>query len=45
VQLDATLRFRRLDGTEREIEYHLVANGAGPGRHPATVREVPRPRD
>ena len=39
-QLDATLRFRRLDGTEREIEYHLVANAAGPGRHLATVREV-----
>jgi PAS domain-containing protein len=41
-QLDATLRFRRLDGTEREIEYHLVANAAGPGRHLATVREVAR---
>jgi PAS domain-containing protein len=41
-QLDATLRFRRLDGTEREIEYHLVANAAGPGRHLATVREVQR---
>jgi len=41
-ELDATLRFRRLDGTEREIEYHLVANAAGPGRHRATVREVAR---
>jgi PAS domain-containing protein len=39
--LDASLRFRRLDGTEREIEYHLVANAGGPGRHRATVREVP----
>ena len=40
-RLDATLRFRRLDGTDREIEYHLVANGAGRGRHLATVREAP----
>lgn len=40
-QLDSTLRFRRLDGSEREIEYHLVANASGPGRHLATVREVP----
>jgi PAS domain-containing protein len=38
-RLDATLRFRRLDGTDREIEYHLVAHGAGRGRHRATVRE------
>jgi PAS domain-containing protein len=38
--LDASMRFRRLDGTERELEYHLVANGAGRGRHLATVREV-----
>jgi PAS domain-containing protein len=38
--LDATMRFRRLDGTDREIEYHLVQNGAGRGRHLATVREV-----
>jgi PAS domain-containing protein len=39
--LDGTMRFRRLDGSEREIEYHLVANGAGRGRHLATVREIP----
>ena len=39
-QLDSSLRFRRMDGTEREIEYHLVANAAGPGKHLATVREV-----
>jgi PAS domain-containing protein len=38
--LDATMRFRRLDGTEREIEYHLVANSAGRGRHRAIVREL-----
>lgn len=43
--LDASMRFRRLDGTEREIEYHLIANGAGRGRHLATVREVPAARD
>ena len=40
-RLDATLRFRRLDGTAREIEYHLVANGGGRGRHRVTVRELP----
>jgi len=39
-RLDGSLRFRRLDGTEREIEYHVVANAAGRGRHLATVREV-----
>lgn len=39
-ELHATLRFRRLDGTPREIEYHLTRDGAGPGRHLAIVREI-----
>ena len=40
-QLHSTLRFRRADGTPRELEYHLEANGSGPGRHLAIVRELP----
>jgi PAS domain-containing protein len=39
-QLHATLRFRRLDGTPRQIEYHVTRDGAGPGRHLAVVREI-----
>jgi PAS domain-containing protein len=39
-ELHATLRFRRLDGTPREIEYHVTRDGAGPGRHLAVVREI-----
>jgi PAS domain-containing protein len=39
-ELHATLRFRRLDGSDREIEYHVVRDGAGPGRHLAIVREI-----
>ena len=41
-ELHSTLRFRRLDGTPREIEYHVTRDGAGPGRHLAIVREVER---
>jgi PAS domain-containing protein len=41
-ELHATLRFRRLDGAEREIEYHVTREGAGPGRHLAVVREIER---
>lgn len=39
-ELHATLRFRRLDGTPREIEYHVTNEGAGPERHLAVVREI-----
>jgi len=39
-EVHSTLRFRRLDGTPREIEYHLTRDGAGPGRHLAIVREI-----
>jgi len=38
--LHSTLRFRHLDGTPREIEYHVTRDGAGPGRHLAVVREI-----
>jgi PAS domain-containing protein len=38
--LHATLRFRRMDGSPREIEYHVTKEGAGPGRHLAVVREI-----
>jgi PAS domain-containing protein len=41
-ELHSTLRFRRLDGTQREIEYHVTREGAGPGRHLAVVREIER---
>ncbi|HEY3335985.1 MAG TPA: PAS domain-containing protein [Candidatus Limnocylindrales bacterium] len=41
-ELHSTLRFRRLDGAEREIEYHVTREGAGPGRHLAVVREIER---
>ena len=37
-ELHATLRFRRLDGSPREIEYHVTREGAGPQRHLAVVR-------
>lgn len=39
-ELHATVRFRRVDGTPREIEYHVTRDGAGPGRHLAVVREI-----
>ena len=39
-ELHATLRFARLDGTAREIEYHVTRDGAGPDRHLAVVREI-----
>ena len=39
-ELHATLRFRRLDGSPREIEYHVTRDGAGPERHLAVVREI-----
>ena len=39
-EIHATLRFRRLDGTPREIEYHVTKDGAGPERHLAVVREI-----
>jgi len=42
-ELHSTLRFRRLDGSEREIEYHVTRDGAGPERHLAVVREIERP--
>jgi PAS domain-containing protein len=41
-ELHSTLRFRRLDGTAREIEYHVTKDGAGPERHLAVVREIDR---
>ena len=39
-ELHATLRFRRLDGSPREIEYHVTREGAGPERHLAVVPEI-----
>jgi len=39
-ELHATMRFRRLDGSPRDLEYHLRRNGAGDGRHLAVVREL-----
>ncbi len=39
-ELHGTLRFRRLDGSPREIEYHVTRETAGPNRHLATVREI-----
>lgn len=39
-ELHSTLRFRRNDGTPREIEYHVTKDGAGPERHLAVVREI-----
>jgi PAS domain-containing protein len=39
-ELHSTLRFRRLDGSPREIEYHVTRDGAGPERHLAVVREI-----
>jgi len=42
-ELHATLRFRRLDGSPREIQYHVTREGAGPERHLAVVREVEGP--
>lgn len=39
--LHATLRFRFLDGTPRELEYHVARDEDGPGRHRLIVREAP----
>jgi PAS domain-containing protein len=39
-ELHATLRFRYLDGSPRQIEFHVTRDGAGPGRHLAVVREI-----
>jgi PAS domain-containing protein len=39
-ELHSSLRFRRLDGSPRELEYHVTKDGAGPERHLAVVREV-----
>lgn len=39
-ELHSTLRFRRVDGRQREIEYHVTKDGAGPERHLAVVREI-----
>lgn len=39
-ELHSTLRFRRVDGRPREIEYHVTKDGAGPERHLAVVREI-----
>lgn len=39
-ELHSTLRFRRADGSPREIEYHVTREGAGPERHLAVVREI-----
>jgi PAS domain-containing protein len=39
-ELHGTLRFRHLDGSPREIEYHVTRDAAGPGRHLAIVREI-----
>ena len=37
-QVHGTLRFNRLDGSSREIEYHVERDGA-PGRYRAAIRE------
>lgn len=39
-ELHSTLRFRRLDGTARELEYHATREGGGPERHLLVVREI-----
>ncbi len=39
-ELHGTLRFRRLDGSPRAIEYHVTRETAGPNRHLAVVREI-----
>ncbi len=36
---DGTLRFNRMDGSRREIEYHVEADGANTGRYRAVIRE------
>ena len=38
-EVHGTLRFNRLDGSRRELEYHASADGAGPGRYRVVVRE------
>jgi PAS domain-containing protein len=38
-QVHGTLRFNRLDGSPREIEYHVDTDGAGPDRYRAAIRE------
>lgn len=39
-ELHSTLRFRRGDGTPRELEYHATRDGGGPERHLLVVREI-----
>jgi PAS domain-containing protein len=38
-RVHGTLRFNRLDGSPREIEYHVDSDGAGPDRYRAAIRE------
>lgn len=38
-QVDGTLRFDRLDGSPREIEYHVATDPVAPGRYRAAIRE------
>lgn len=37
---DGTLRFNRLDGSRREIEYHVERDAADASRYRAVIREV-----
>lgn len=39
-EMHSTLRFRRLNGTRRELEYHATREGGGPDRHLLIVREI-----
>ena len=39
-ELHSTLRFRRRDGSPRELEYHVTWDGAGESRHLVVVREI-----
>lgn len=36
---DGSLRFNRLDGSPRELEYHVEADASGEGRFRAVIRE------
>jgi PAS domain-containing protein len=40
--LHSTLRFRHLDGSPRELEYHATQDAGGPDRHLLVVREIDR---
>ena len=37
---ESTIRFNRMDGSERHLGYRIVANEAGRGRHRIRVREI-----